>query len=89
VERADESRAGIPNALHLRAARVHRTSVRALARALENMNEPVTAAGMLRVTDLVTRAGSPLWGASSDGTLRDAVCATLAILRPRRVDAAA
>ena len=67
----------------LQAVRVHRESVRSLARVLENLKEPVTPAGMLRVIDLVTGAGSPLWGTRNDAALGDAISATLAILTPR------
>jgi hypothetical protein len=72
--------------LHLRAARVHGKSVRSLARALESLEEPVTPAGMLRVIDLITSAGSPLWGTTNDAALGDAISATLAILTPRGVE---
>lgn len=72
-----------------RAVRVHGKSVQALARALENLEAPVTPAGMLRVIDLITDAGSPLWATASDDALGDALAATFAILTPPRADARA
>jgi hypothetical protein len=41
---------------------------------------------MLRVLDLVTGAGSPLWATTTDGALGDAISTTLAILTPRKLD---
>jgi hypothetical protein len=74
--------AGTPHRLRLPAVQVHRRAVRRLARALENLDEQVTPAGMLRVIDLVTGAGSPLWRGTSDAALGDAISATFAILTP-------
>jgi hypothetical protein len=85
---ADESPAGRSRPLRLRAVRVHRESVRRLARALENLDEPVTPAGMLRVIDLVTGAGSPLWRTANDAALGEAISATFAVLTPRRSESA-
>lgn len=68
--------------LNLAAVREHGESVQALARTLECLEEPVTPAGMLRVVDLVTDGAGPLWGASRDATLGNAIAATLAILHP-------
>jgi hypothetical protein len=80
--------------LYLPAVREHRDRVRALADRLENLEEPVTPAGMLRVADLVQNGGGPLWATRTGPTLGDAIATTLAILTPgahdprRRADAA-
>jgi hypothetical protein len=71
--------------LHLCAVQTHWRSVESLARALEHVENPVTPAGMLRVIDLVTSAGGPLWG-TNDAALGDALAATLAILTSRKVE---
>ncbi len=73
--------------MYLPAVRQHRESVRALARALESLDEPVTPAGMLRVLDLITDGASPLWGTTKDAALGNAISATLAILTPGALDA--
>ena len=70
---------------HLRAVRVHWAVLQAVVRVLESLEEPVTPAGVLRVIDLVTRAGSPLWG-SNDAALGEELSVSLAILTPRRVE---
>ena len=85
-QRAYERPVGRRSPRHLAAVREHRESVRSLARALESLEEPVTPAGMLRVLDLVTGAGSPLWATTTDGALCDAISTTLAILTPRKLD---
>jgi hypothetical protein len=82
---ARERPVGLRLPLHLCAVWEHWSSVESLARALEHVEEPITPAGMLRVIDLVTSAGSPLWG-TSDAELGDALAATLAILTPRGVE---
>jgi hypothetical protein len=70
---------------HLRAVRAQWDSVQGVARALERLEEPVTPAGMLRVIDLVTGAGSALWG-SNDAALGEEISVTLAILTPCGVE---
>ena len=50
---------------------------------------PVTPAGMLRVLDLITQAGSPLYGTSRDARLGAEIVATLELLRPRTTERAA
>jgi hypothetical protein len=85
-QRAFERPVGRLSPFHLAAVREHRESVRSLARALESLEEPVTPAGMLRVLDLVTGAGSPLWGTTNDAALGDAISTTFAILTPRRLE---
>jgi hypothetical protein len=85
-QRAYERPVGLQSPRHLAAVREHRESVRSLARALESLEEPVTPAGMLRILDLVTGAGSPLWATTTDGALGDAISTTFAILTPRRLD---
>ena len=58
----------------------HRTeSLEVLAHTLEEESEPVTPAGMLRVTALVTDGGGPLWGASDDA-LEAEIETTLSLL---------
>jgi hypothetical protein len=64
------------------AARKRRVALEALAKTLERETEPVTPAGMLRVVDLVTAGGGPLWGANEE-ELGEAIEATLAVLAPR------
>ena len=56
-------------------------SLESLAKTLERENEPVTPAGMLRVTDLITAGGGPLWGTSEEA-LGNEIETTLAVLTP-------
>ena len=79
---ACERPVGMRFPLRLCAVQTHWRAVESLVRALEHVADPVTPAGMLRVIDLVTSAGGPLWG-TSDAELGDALAATLAILTPR------
>jgi hypothetical protein len=65
---------------YLRAVREHRESVQLLARTLERVQEPVTAAGMLHVRELISNGASPLWGTRKDEALRDAISTALVIL---------
>jgi hypothetical protein len=65
---------------YLRAVREHRESVQLLARTLERVQEPVTAAGMLQARELISNGASPLWGTTKDAALDDAISTTLAIL---------
>ncbi len=58
-----------------------RTSLEALANLLERKSEDVTPAGMLRVIDLVTDGGGPLWGTSEEALGR-AIDSTLRTLSP-------
>jgi hypothetical protein len=82
---ACERPVGMRFPLHLCAVQTHWRSVESLIRALEHGEAPVTPAGMLRVIDLVTSAGGPLWS-TNDAALGDALGATLAILTPRGVE---
>ena len=66
--------------LHLPAVRENRESLELLADTLETVDEPVTPAGMLRVVDLVTDGAGPLWGATKDAPLGEAIATTLAVL---------
>ena len=67
-------------------AACHRSiSLEALAKTLERENEPVTPAGMLRVTELVTAGGGPLWGTSEEA-LGEEIETTLAVLTPPEGD---
>jgi hypothetical protein len=74
--------------LYLPAVREHRCSVQFLARALDNVEEPVTPAGMLRVVELITDGASPLWGTAKDAELGNAIAETLAILSPSVLESA-
>jgi len=60
-------------------------SLEALAKTLERENEPVTPAGMLRVAELVTAGGGPLWGTSEEA-LGEEIETTLAVLTPSAGD---
>jgi len=62
------------------AVRHRRASLEVLAQTLEEDSEPVTPAGMLRVTALVTDGSGPLWG-SSDEALEAEIEKTLSLLR--------
>jgi hypothetical protein len=66
----------------LTAARQRRISLEALAKKLERADEPVTPAGMLRVTELITAGAGPLWGTSEE-ELDEAIETTLTVLAPR------
>lgn len=75
----------------LTAARQRRISLEALAKKLERADEPVTPAGMLRVTELITAGAGPLWGTSEE-ELGEAIETTLTLLAPpgsRGLDACA
>ena len=69
------------NRPRLIAARQRRISLEALAKMLERADEPVTPAGMLRVTELITAGAGPLWGTSEEA-LGEAIETTLAVLAP-------
>jgi len=82
AERARErSRGGFGP--RLIAARERRISLEALAKKLERGDEPVTPAGILRVTELITAGGGPLWGTSAEA-LGEAIDRTLTVLAPCR-----
>jgi hypothetical protein len=84
IERsAYERSVGKLRPLNLPAVRAHHDSLELLACTLETLDEPVTPAGMLRVVDLVTNGAGPLWGATKDAPLGDAIATTLAILTRR------
>jgi hypothetical protein len=82
VREAFERPVGWRRPLALPAVRAHRDEVLFLAQRLERVDEPVSPAGMLRVVDLVTDGGSPLWTSVKDDALGDAIATTLALLRP-------
>jgi hypothetical protein len=65
----------------LAAARQRQISLEALAKKLERGDEPVTPAGMLRVTELITAGAGPLWGTSEE-ELGEAIETTLTVLAP-------
>jgi len=82
VREAFERPVGRRRPLALPAVRRHRDEVLRLAGRLERVDEPVTPAGMLRVVDLVTDGGSPLWTSAQDDRLGEAISTALALLRP-------
>ena len=82
VESAHERPVGRRRPMYLPAVRKHRESVLLLARALEQVDEPVTPAGMLRVVDLTCDGRSPLWASSEGELLGEAISTTLAVLQP-------
>jgi hypothetical protein len=65
----------------LSAACRRNVSLEALAKRLERESEPVTPAGILRVTELITAGGGPLWGASEDA-LGDEIASAFEALTP-------
>ena len=90
VERAADRRVpGPTNILDLAGVRAHRRALRSLATLLEDEREPVTAAGMLRVRDLITQASSPLYGTTRDVQLDAEIARTIELLQPRSTDSAA
>jgi hypothetical protein len=74
-------RSTVVRPLRLSAARERRVALEALAKRLEREAEPVTPGGMLRVVDLVTAGGGPLWG-TNEKALGEAIDATLSLLGP-------
>jgi hypothetical protein len=80
AQRARE-RSAVARPLRLTAARERRVALEALAKRLERETEPVTPAGMLRVLDLITAGGGPLWGTNEEA-LGKAIDATLGVLGP-------
>ncbi len=74
-------RSAVARPLRLTAARERRLALEALAKRLEREAEPVTPAGMLRVVDLVTAGGGPLWGTNEEA-LGEAIDTTLRLLAP-------
>jgi hypothetical protein len=80
-------RSAVARPLRLTAARERRVALEALAKRLERETEPVTPAGILRVVDLVTAGGGPLWGTNEEA-LGEAIDATLTVLAPSSVGCA-
>jgi hypothetical protein len=74
-----------PHPVRLTAVRQHRGCVHLLVEALDRLDEPVTPAGMLRVLDLITNGGSPLWSGMKGPALSSAITTTLAVLKPDRL----
>jgi hypothetical protein len=90
IERSAEDRAvGRATILNLGAVRAHRHALRALVRWLEAHDKPVTPAGVLRVVDLITQAGSPLYDTGRSERLGAEIAATIDLLRPRSTERAA
>jgi hypothetical protein len=90
VERsADVHAIGRSNIVDLAAVRAARRSLRSLVTLLEDEEEPVTAAGMLRVRDLITQGSSPLYGTIRGVRLDTEIARTIELLRPRPADRAA
>jgi hypothetical protein len=68
--------------LNLVAARQHHETVLALAVRLEELEVPVTPAGVLRVVSLLKDGASPLYGMTKCDELGDAIAAILGLLEP-------
>lgn len=66
--------------LHLTAVREHRPLLRALARRLDDASRPVTPAGVLRATELITSPSSPLYGFVKDRPLDTEIETILTLL---------
>ena len=75
-------RSAVGRPLALTAARERRAALEGLAKRLERETEAVTPAGMLRVVDLITAGGGPLWGTNEEA-LGEAIESTLTVLGPR------
>jgi hypothetical protein len=82
VRRSSERPLGGFGALRLTGVSENREALQLLASTLERVDHPVTPAGMLRVIDLVTDGGGPLWNAPGGSVLEDTIYSTLAVLRP-------
>lgn len=90
IERiADERALGRPTILDLTAVRAHRNELRSLVTLLEDDGEPIAAAGMLRVVDLITQAGSPLYGTTQGARLDAEIATTIDLLRRSSTERAA
>lgn len=90
VERSAGERAiGPTNILDLAAVREHRRALRSLVTLVEDEREPVTAAGMLRVRDLITQASSPLYGTTRGVRLDAEIAAVIERLQPWPTELAA
>jgi hypothetical protein len=90
IERSAGERAiGPTNILDLAAVREHRRALRSLVTLLEDDREPVTAAGMLRVRDLITQASSPLYGTTRGLRLDAEIATAIDLLQPRSAEPAA
>ena len=89
IERSANDRTlGRSTIVDLAAVRAHRQELRALVRLLETHEAPVTPAGMLRVVDLITEAGSPLYAVRGE-RLGEEIAVTIELLRTRGAERAA
>ena len=89
IERSANDRTlGRSTIVDLAAVRAHRHELRALVRLLETQEAPVTPAGMLRVVDLITEAGSPLYAVRGE-RLGEEIAVTIELLRARGAERAA
>ena len=71
------------------AVRTNRQRLRNLARRLEDTDQPVTPAGMLRATHLITDGSSPLYHPTKTQQLERFVESTIELLDPRTTTRAA
>jgi hypothetical protein len=71
------------------AVRTNRQQLRNLARRLEDTNQPVTPAGMLRATHLITDGSSPLYNPTKTQELEHFLESTIELLDPRTATRAA
>ena len=74
---------------NLGAVRTNRQRLRDLARRLEDQDQAVTPAGMLRVTHLITDGSSPLYNPAKTHQLGRFVESTIELLEPRTTSRAA
>jgi hypothetical protein len=81
-EGALERPVGRVRPLNLAAARQHRQSVLTLASRLEDLDGPVTPAGMLRVRSLLADGASALYGTVKGPELGKAIASILDLLEP-------
>jgi hypothetical protein len=86
VRRAAEDPRGGFGALRLTAVSENREALQLLASTLERVDQPVTPAGMLRVIDLITDGGGPLWNTAKGSALAETISSILAVLRLRPDD---
>jgi hypothetical protein len=71
------------------AVRANRQPLRNLARRLEDANQAVTPAGMLRATHLITDGSSPLYNPAKTQQLERFIESTIELLEPRTATRAA
>jgi hypothetical protein len=84
VARAADGRSSLYRP-RLTAVRRRRAAVVELAETLEQEENAVTPAGMIRVAELITNGAGPLWGSNPERLERE-IESTLRVLVPRRSD---